>query len=208
MLADYERDKVPRVMVMSDAQPRQTAILTRGEYLKPGDKVSFSTPSFLPPSSTGSPANRLGFARWLMSPGHPLTARVQVNRMWQHFFGTGIVKTSEDFGVQSEYPVHPALLDWLAVEFRTRGWSTKAMHRLIVTSATYRQSSKVSAWHRGHDIENRLYARSSRFRMPSLILRDWALACAGLLDQRIGGRPVYPYQPDGIWGRCTSDLRE
>jgi hypothetical protein len=120
--------------------------------------------------------------------------------MWQHFFGTGIVKTSEDFGVQSEYPVHLALLDWLAEEFRTRGWSTKAMHRLIVTSATYRQSSRVSAWHRGHDVENRMYSRSSRFRMPSLILRDWALACAGLLDQRIGGLPVYPYQPDGIWG--------
>jgi hypothetical protein len=200
LLADYERDKVPRVMVMSDAQPRQTAILTRGEYLKPGDKVSFSTPSFLPPSPKGSPANRLGLARWLVSPGHPLTGRVQVNRMWQHFFGTGIVKTSEDFGVQSEYPVHLALLDWLAVEFRTRGWSTKAMHRLIVTSATYRQSSRVSASHRGHDIENRMYARSSRFRMPSLILRDWALAYAGLLDQRIGGPPVYPYQPDGIWG--------
>ena len=120
------------------------------------------------------------------SPEHPLTARVQVNRMWQHFFGTGIVKTSEDFGVQSEYPVHGALLDWLAVEFRTRGWSTKAMHRLIVTSATYRQSSRVTPEHRARDIENRLYARASRFRMSSLILRDWALAAAGLLDRRIG----------------------
>ena len=103
-LADYQGDQLPRVMVMSDARPRQTAILTRGEYLKPGEKVSFATPSFLPPLPKGSPANRLGLARWLVTPEHPLTARVQVNRMWQHFFGTGIVKTSEDFGVQSEYP--------------------------------------------------------------------------------------------------------
>jgi hypothetical protein len=198
-LADYRRDKLPRVMVMSDATPRQTAILTRGEYLKPTEKVSFSTPRFLPPRPQGSPANRLGLARWLVSPEHPLTARVQVNRMWQHFFGTGIVKTAEDFGVQSEYPIHVALLDWLAVEYRTRGWSTKAMHKLIVTSSTYRQSSRVTPELRARDIENRLYARSSRFRMSSLILRDWALASAGLLDRRIGGPPVYPYQPDAIW---------
>jgi hypothetical protein len=198
-LAEYQRDKIPRVMVMSDAKPRPTAILTRGEYLKPAEKVAFSTPAFLPPMPKGSPANRLGFARWLVSPDHPLTARVQVNRMWQHFFGTGIVKTAEDFGVQSEYPVHGALLDWLAVEFRTGGWSRKAMDKLIVTSATYRQSSRVTAAHRAHDIDNRLLARSSRFRMPSLILRDWALASARLLDGRIGGPPVYPYQPDAIW---------
>jgi Protein of unknown function (DUF1549)/Protein of unknown function (DUF1553)/Planctomycete cytochrome C len=198
-LANYRADKLPRVMVMSDAKPRQTAILTRGEYLKPGEKVSFSTPRFLPPLPKDAPSNRLGFAQWLLAPEHPLTARVQVNRMWQHFFGTGIVKTSEDFGVQSEYPVHGALLDWLAVEYRTRGWSTKAMHKLIVTSATYRQSSRVTPEHRARDIENRLFARSSRFRMSSLILRDWALASAGLLDRRIGGPPVYPYQPDAIW---------
>ncbi len=198
-LANYRGDKLPRVMVMSDAKPRQTAILTRGEYLKPAEKVSFSTPSFLPPLPKGSPTNRLGFARWLVAPEQPLTARVQVNRMWQHFFGTGIVKTAEDFGVQSEYPIHGALLDWLAVEFRTRGWSMKAMHKLIVTSATYRQSSRVTPEHRARDIDNRLFARSSRFRMSSLILRDWALASAGLLDPRIGGPPVYPYQPDAIW---------
>jgi hypothetical protein len=132
-------------------------------------------------------------------PEHPLTARVQVNRMWQHHFGTGIVKTSEDFGVQSEYPIHRELLDWLAVEFRTRGWSMKAMHRLIVTSATYRQSSRVTSEHRTRDLENRLYSRASRFRMSPLILRDWALAASGLIDRRIGGRPVYPYQPDAIW---------
>ena len=119
--------------------------------------------------------------------------------MWQHAFGTGIVKTSEDFGVQGEYPVHRDLLDWLAVEFRTRGWSMKAMHRLIVTSATYRQSSRVTPEHRGRDLENRLYARASRFRMPSPDLARLALASSGLIDPRIGGRPVYPYQPDAIW---------
>jgi Protein of unknown function (DUF1553) len=184
---------------MSDAKPRDTAILTRGEYLKPGTKVSFATPAFLPPMPEGAPTNRLGLARWLVMPEHPLTARVQVNRMWQHAFGAGIVKTSEDFGVQGEYPVHGELLDWLAVEFRERGWGMKAMHRLIVTSATYRQSSRVTPEHRARDLENRLYSRASRFRMSSLVLRDWALASSGLIDLRIGGRPVYPYQPDAIW---------
>jgi hypothetical protein len=198
-LADLERENLPRVMVMSDAQPRQTAILTRGEYLNPAEKVSFSTPAFLPPLPKGSPANRLGLAQWLVTPEHPLTARVQVNRMWQHFFGAGIVKTSEDFGVQSEYPIHGALLDWLAVEFPARRWSTKAMQKLIVTSATYRQSSRVTQSQLARDPENRLLARSSRFRMSSLILRDWALAAAGSLENRLGGRPVYPYQPDAIW---------
>jgi hypothetical protein len=119
--------------------------------------------------------------------------------MWQHFFGAGIVKTSEDFGVQSEYPIHGPLLDWLAVEFRERGWSMKAIHKLIVMSATFRQSSRVTAELRTRDLENRLYARASRFRMPSLVLRDWALAASGLIDARIGGAPVYPYQPDAVW---------
>jgi Protein of unknown function (DUF1553)/Protein of unknown function (DUF1549)/Planctomycete cytochrome C len=198
-LRDYRGDELPRVMIMSDARPRQTAILTRGEYQKPGVRVSFATPAFLPPMPEGAPANRLGLARWLVMPEHPLTARVQVNRMWQHAFGTGIVKTAEDFGVQSEFPVHGKLLDWLAVEFRERGWGMKAMHRLIVTSATYRQSSRATPGERARDSENRLYSRASRFRMSSLILRDWALASSGLIDVRIGGRPVYPYQPDAIW---------
>ncbi len=198
-LAAYRADQTPRVMVMSDAQPRQTSILSRGEYLQPAEKVSFATPAFLPPFPAGAPTNRLGFAQWLVSAEHPLTARVQVNRMWQHFFGAGIVKTSEDFGVQSEYPLHGPLLDWLAVEFRERGWSLKTMHRLIVTSATYRQSSRITPELRARDIENRLYARASRFRMPSLLLRDWSLAASGLLDARTGGVPVYPYQPDDIW---------
>ncbi len=198
-LAEYQADKLPRVMVMSDAKMRQTSILSRGDYLQPTEKVSFSTPGFLPPLPNGAPANRLGLARWLFMAEQPLTSRVQVNRIWQHFFGTGIVKTAEDFGTQSEYPIHGTLLDWLAVEFRTRGWSTKAMHKLIVTSATYRQSSRVTPELRARDADNRLFARASRFRMSSLVLRDWALASAGLLEGRIGGSPVYPYQPDAIW---------
>ena len=198
-LADYRGDQIPRVMIMSDERPRETSILERGEYLKPTKKVSFDTPAFLPPLPAGAPPNRLGFAQWLISPEHPLTARVQVNRMWQHFFGAGIVKTSEDFGVQSEYPIHKDLLDWLAVEFRDGGWSMRRMHRLIVTSATYRQSSRLTEQHRQRDIGNRMYARASRFRMPSMILRDWALAASGLLQRRMFGAPLYPYQPDNVW---------
>lgn len=198
-LADYRADQMPRVMIMSDDKPRETHVLLRGEYLNPGDKVTFATPAFLPPLAPDAPQNRLGFAQWLVSPDHPLTARVQVNRMWQHFFGTGLIRTSEDFGVQSEYPIHGDLLDWLAVEFRECGWSVKSMHRLILNSATYRQTSRVTPELLQRDPENRLYARASRFRMPSPLLRDWALAASGLLDSRIGGVPVYPYQPDGIW---------
>ena len=197
---DYKGDQLPRPMVMSDEKPRETKVLDRGDYLSPkGDAVVFSPPAFLPPLPAGAPANRLGLAMWLFAPEHPLTARVQVNRMWQHFFGTGIVKTTEDMGVQSEYPAHLPLLDWLAVEFRDRGWSQKQLHRLLVTSATYRQASRVTAEHLAKDPENRLFARASRFRMPSLVLRDVALAASGLLDGRIGGPPVYPYQPDQIW---------
>jgi hypothetical protein len=198
-LNTYKGDNLPRVMIMSDDKPRQSHILTRGEYLKPGDKVAFDTPAFLSPLRSDAPRNRLGFAQWLVSDEHPLTARVQVNRMWQHFFGTGLVKTSEDFGVQSEYPIHMPMLDWLAVEFRESGWDVKAMHRLIVTSATYRQASVVTPELQAKDPDNRLYARAGRFRMPSMLLRDWALASASLLDGRLGGKPVYPYQPDGIW---------
>jgi hypothetical protein len=198
-LKTWKADKLPRVMIMSDAQPRQTHVLNRGEYLTPGEKVSFNTPAFLPPLPADAPRNRLGFARWLVSGTHPLTARVQVNRMWQHFFGAGLVRTSEDLGVQSEFPKHLDLLNWLAAEFPARGWSAKAMHRLIVTSSTYQQSSRLTPTLAAQDPENRLYARASRFRMPSLILRDWALASSQLLNPTLGGPPVYPYQPDGIW---------
>lgn len=195
----YLNDQMPRPMIMSDAQPRDTHILTRGEYLKPGEKVTFATPAFLPPMNNQWPRNRLGLALWLVSAEQPLTARVQVNRMWQHFFGVGILKTAEDFGVQSEYPVHLDLLNWLAVEFRESGWDMKRLNRLIVTSSTYRQSSRLSETLKAIDPENRLYARAARTRMPAMILRDWALAACGQLDEHLGGKPVYPYQPDAIW---------
>ena len=195
---DY-RKNLPKVMVMSDAQPRKTHLLLRGNYETPGEEVSPATPGFLPAPPPDAPKNRLGLARWLVSPDNPLTARVQVNRYWQLFFGAGLVKTSENLGTQCEPPVYPALLDWLAVTFRESGWDVKRMHRLIVTSATYRQSSKVSPALRLRDPENRLLARAARFRLPSLLLRDVALASSGLLNPALGGKPVYPYQPKGIW---------
>ena len=194
----YRDEEIPRVMVMADDRPRQTHVLDRGEYLKPKEPVSFAPPAFLPPLPEGAPRNRLGLARWLVAPENPLTARVAVNRAWQTIFGGGLVKTSEDFGVQGDAPAHPELLDWLAVEFRESGWDVKRLHRLIVTSATYRQDSRNSA-SAARDPENRLYARFPRVRLPAMILRDAALAAAGLLDRRVGGKPVYPYQPEGIW---------
>ena len=193
------RQALPRVMVMSDQQPRQTKILDRGSYLTPREEVTPGTPAFLPAPPADAPQNRLGFAQWLFRPDHPLTARVQVNRLWQYGFGTGLVKTAEDLGVQSEMPTHGPLLDWLAVEFREQGWSQKHMVRLMVTSSTYRQTSRLSHDLLQRDPENRLMARASRFRMPSLLLRDLALSSSGLLNPLIGGKPVYPYQPDSVW---------
>jgi len=198
-LNEYRGDSLPRVMIMSDQQRRDTHVLSRGEYLKPLEKVAFNTPAFLPPMLAEAPRNRLGLAQWLVAPGNPLTARVQVNRMWQNLFGIGIVKTTEDFGVQSEFPLHRDLLDWLAVEFMESGWDMKRIQRTILNSATYRQSSRLTTELKARDIENRLYARASRFRMPSLLLRDWSFSAAKLLDKRISGAPVYPYQPDAIW---------
>jgi hypothetical protein len=147
--------------------------------------------------------NRLDLARWLVSPENPLAARVTVNRAWQSFFGIGLVKTAEDFGAQGEPPSHPELLDWLATEFVARGWDMKALHRLIVTSATYRQSSRVTAALHERDPENRLLARGPRYRLPSWMLRDQALAAAGLLVEKRGGPAVKPYQPAGIWEEAT-----
>lgn len=196
----FNGDKIPRVMIMNDDKPRETHVLDRGDYLSPiGDALTFAPPANLPPLPDTFPKNRLGLAQWLFLPDHPLTARVQVNRMWQHFFGTGLVKTTEDMGVQSEYPRHLALLDWLAIEFQKQGWSQKSMHKLLLMSATYRQTSKINADQLEKDPENRLHGRASRFRMPAMVLRDWALACSGLLSEEIGGPPVYPYQPDQIW---------
>ena len=198
-LKNYKVEELPRVMVMEETKPRETHVLSRGDYEQPLEKVSFATPAFLPSLPAGSPPNRLGLARWLFTPEHPLTARVQVNRFWQLYFGTGLVKTSEDLGIQGEYPVHRDLLDWLAVEFRESGWRVKAMHRLLVTSATYRQSSKSTPALRQRDPENRLLSRGPRFRLPAMFLRDTALAASGLLQTQTGGKPVYPYQPEGIW---------
>jgi hypothetical protein len=195
---DYKND-VPRVMVMSDARPRETHILLRGGYLTPGAAVTSATPASLPAPAADAPKNRLGLAQWLVSPENPLTARVQVNRYWQLFFQTGLVKTSENLGTQCEAPSHPELLDWLAVDFREHGWDVKRMHRMMVTSATYRQSSRVSPALLARDPENRLLAHAPRFRLPSMLLRDLALASSGLLTDKLGGKPVYPYQPAGIW---------
>ncbi len=153
----------------------------------------------LPPLPKGAPNNRLGFARWLVDPSNPLTARVAVNRFWQMYFGAGLVKTVEDFGSQGEWPSHPELLDWLATEFVRTGWDIKAMQKLIVTSATYRQSSKTTPELLQKDPENRLLARAPRLRLPAGAIRDQALAVSGLLVEQLGGPSVKPYQPAGLW---------
>jgi hypothetical protein len=179
--------------------PRDTFILARGDYRNHTDKVQPGVPAMLPPLPKDAPLNRLTLAKWLVDPGHPLTSRVAVNRYWQTYFGVGIVKTQEDFGVQGEPPVHPELLDWLATEFVRTGWDVRAMQRLMVTSATYRQSSKTTAALREKDPENRLLARGPRVRFPAETIRDTALAASGLLNDAIGGPSVLPYQPKGIW---------
>lgn len=209
---------IPRVMVMEDmAKPRDTFMLVRGTYNKPTEKTTAAFPVALQPTDPKrqSSANRLDLARWLVSPENPLTARVTVNRFWQQFFGTGLVKTSEDFGVQGEKPSHAELLDWLATEFVRSGWDVKQFVRTIVTSTTYRQSSKdapVADEVRRRtgsetlyqlDPENRLLARGPRYRLPSWMLRDQALAASGLLVEKLGGPAVKTYQPSGIWEDAT-----
>ncbi len=198
-------EKVRTTMVMQEMEkPRDTFVLTRGEYNKPGEKVEPNVPAFLPPLSIGSPRNRLGLARWLADPRNPLTARVMVNRYWQMYFGAGLVKTAEDFGSQGELPSHPELLDWLAAQFIESGWDVKAMQRKIVTSATYRQSSAVTAQVLERDPDNRLLSRGPRLRLQAEFIRDQALFVSGLLDGRIGGASVSPYQPPGLWEELMS----
>ncbi len=193
-------ERIPTTMVMRAMdKPRDTFVLGRGDYRNKRDKVMASPPAVLPPLPIDVPANRLGLAKWLVSPSHPLTARVAVNRYWQMYFGGGIVKTSEDFGSQGEAPSHPQLIDWLAVEFVESGWDIKAMQRLIVTSATYRQSSRVAPERQAEDPDNRLLASGPRFRLPAEVVRDNALAVSGLLISKVGGPSVYPYQPPGLW---------
>lgn len=207
--------KAASTMVMQDGKPRETFMLIRGEYNKKGEKVSAGVPAFLPPLTKNAPANRLDFARWLTNPAHPLMSRVIVNRYWQMFFGTGLVKTVEDFGSQGELPSHPDLLDWLAVDFSSplpapggmapkRPWSVRDLVRMIVTSATYRQSSVVNKDLHAKDPENRLLGRGLRFRLQAEFIRDQALAISGLLNRDIGGQSVSPYQPAGLWQELAS----
>ncbi|MFN0108389.1 MAG: DUF1553 domain-containing protein [Blastocatellia bacterium] len=203
---------LPTVMVMQELpEPRPTFVLKRGAYDVPGEKVTRGVPAVLPPLPKESPNNRLGFARWLVSREHPLTARVQVNRFWQMMFGAGLVKTVEDFGAQGESPSHPELLDWLAVEFMiadfglrnadskpaARSWDVKALLKTIVTSATYRQSSKINP--QSADPDNRLLARGPRFRLSAEMLRDQALFVSGLLVEKTGGPSVKTYQPPDVY---------
>ena len=191
---------IPTTMVAKDMEkPRDTFILMRGEYDKPGDKVGPGVPAVLPPFPKEAPTNRLGLAKWLLDPSHPLTARVTVNRFWQQYFGVGLVKTTEDFGMQGEHPSHPQLLDWLATEFVQSGWDVKKLQKLILMSATYRQSSKIRPELLAKDPENRLLARGPRFRADGEVVRDSALAISGLLVKKTGGRSTRPYEPPGLW---------
>ena len=196
-LAKIQADST--LVMVEQKTPRRTQILRRGNFLDPGAEVTAGTPRVLHTVGSGLPANRLGLARWLASPVNPLTARVTVNRWWAEIFGRGLVETSEDFGSQGEAPTHPELLDLLAREFVLGGWSTKQMHRRIVTSATYRQQSRLSAALLQRDPRNIWLARAPRLRLPAELIRDQALSIAGLLANNMGGPAVYPPQPDGIW---------
>jgi hypothetical protein len=199
-----ERDDLnatlPGSFIMRDLpKPRQANIMLRGAYDKPGDPVERAVPAIFPPMQDAPTPNRLDLAKWLMSDTHPLTARVTVNRFWQQFFGTGLVKSSGDFGSQSEPPSHPELLDWLAVSFRESGWDVKQLVRLIVTSATFRQSSRLTPDLWKVDPENRLLARGPRLRLDAEEMRDNALFASGLINLKMGGKGVKPYQPPNIW---------
>lgn len=206
-LLDLQRQKrnlvasFPTIMVMEESAERRPAyLLRRGAYDSPGDKVERGVPSVLPLLAQDSTNNRLTLARWLVSGEHPLTARVQVNRFWQMIFGTGLVRTVEDFGTRGEPPSHPELLDWLATEFtNTTRWNVKSLFKTIVMSATYRQSSRVSSDLAQRDPENRWLARGPRTRLPAEMIRDSALLQSGLLVEKIGGPSVRPYQPDGLY---------
>ena len=208
--------QIPSTMIMRELpEPRETFVLMRGQYDKPTVRVTAAVPESLPPLPAGAPANRLGLAQWLVSSEQPLTSRVIANRLWQSFFGQGLVKTSEDFGTQGQMPSHPELLDWLAVELQSSSqphlagteaarWNIKALVKLIVMSATYRQHSAVTTDRLEADPENRLYSRGPRFRLPAELIRDQALAVSGLLQHNIGGPSVSPYQPPGLWTELSS----
>ena len=201
-MAEIEK-ATPFTMIMADLpKPRESFVMVRGAYDNPGEKVSRGVPGFLPPlpeKQSELEYNRLDLANWFVSGKHPLTARVTTNRFWQQFFGTGLVETSEDFGTQGSPPSHPELLDWLAMQFVEDGWDTKQLVRRIVTSKTYRQSSKLTPELLARDPENRLLARGPRFRLDAEVLRDQALFVSGLLVPTLGGKGVRPYQPPNIW---------
>ncbi|MEY3033123.1 MAG: hypothetical protein RLZZ622_1598, partial [Planctomycetota bacterium] len=196
------QNKLPSAMVMREGKPRDAFVLIRGEYDKRGDKVEPGLPAFLP-SPASSRADRLSLARWIVSRDNPLTARVWVNRMWERFFGVGLVKTSENLGNQASYPSHPALLDWLAAEFMETGWDMKRFIKLLVTSRVYRQASTVTPAALAKDPENRLLARAPRIRLPAEMVRDTAFAAAGLLVPTIGGPSVRPWMPEGVWDETS-----
>jgi hypothetical protein len=206
-LKKFEGNNLVRVSIMAEMEkPRETFLLQRGAYDHPdkSTRLNPATFSVLPPMANHLPRNRLGLARWLFQKDHPLTARVAVNRYWQMYFGRGLVKSPEDFGSQGRRPTHPRLLDWLAVAFRESNWDVKAMQKRIVMSATYRQSSKSSRALQQKDPDNTLLARGPRFRMYAQLLRDQALFAGGLLSTKIGGRPVMPYQPGGLWEEVSA----
>ncbi|MDX1564031.1 MAG: PSD1 and planctomycete cytochrome C domain-containing protein [Phycisphaeraceae bacterium] len=192
---------IPETLILTDGKPRQTFVLQRGEYDKPikDRRVQPDVPEVFGGLPKGLPRNRLGFAKWLVSPQNPLTARVTVNRYWARLFGTGLVKTVEDFGSQSEYPSHPQLLDWLAVEFTESGWDLHHLLKTIVTSDAYRRRSDITPALLTRDPENRLLGRGPRFRLDAESIRDSALAVSGLLNRTVGGPSVYPYHPKGLW---------
>jgi len=198
-LAD-STENVPELMVMQEMpKPRKTHILLRGNYDALGEEVFPNTPEAILPFSKKLPKNRYGLAQWLTDKDNPLTARVVVNRIWQNFFGIGLVKTSGDFGNQGEMPSHLELLDWLAIHFRESGWNIKQLNKMIVMSATYRQGSRASAIAREKDPENRLLSHGPAYRMTAEMIRDNALMASGLMDLQIGGKSVKPYQPEGLW---------
>ncbi len=202
-----QEPKIATTLVLQERKtPRTTHVHIQGDFLRKGKPVRPATPAVLHPLPAKA-ANRLDLAKWLVDPANPLTARVTVNRVWMHHFGLGIVETENDFGTQGTPPTHPELLDWLAVEFRERGWSLKALHRLIVTSATYRQSSKTRPELATVDPRNKLLARQNRLRLEAEVVRDAALAASGLLSPKIGGPSVFPPQPDGVF-RFTQVQRD
>jgi len=215
------RDALPSAMVMKEGDPREAFLLVRGEYDKRGDRVEAALPAFLPQLPAGTKADRLSLAHWIVSRDNPLTARVWVNRIWERFFGTGLVKTSENLGSQAEYPSHPELLDWLAVEFMeaaampavngqpAQPWDMKAFIKMVLMSAVYRQTATVAPEKLARDPANRLLARGARLRLPGEAVRDAALAASGLLVPTLGGPSVRPWMPDGVWDETSKygDLR-